>query len=359
MREAAPATDIAWPWPFSRADLTAGLRQMRRDTSLWVLSAQPMTMTHLRPAIGRVRGMVVEYETKAGRETCRLVLKEPRGTTRTGLAGAGRREVGVYRSLASQLPLATPELIAASSVGDWLILEEIRPARDPVHWEPHDYLAAIDGLVTLHDRFWNLGEDLSVFTWLSRPLESDFEVHVAAAAQAIERIVATGEPGSLARSPERMKVLANLTLHADAVGAPLRKQPNTFLHGDYWPGNIAVMHDGRQIVYDWQLAGVGCGVMDLLAFVSKSLWWFPRMPLPPEHIITHYRQQLETQVGMRWDDEAWGELWDHALMWRFLQEWIDLLAASTDSLLISHVELIDRVWLGPVGRALKRRLNVA
>ncbi|NIN93720.1 MAG: phosphotransferase, partial [Anaerolineae bacterium] len=51
---------------------------------------------------------------------------------------------------------------------------------------------------------------------------------------------------------------------------PLRRAPNTLLHGDYWPGNIAVLGDQRQIVYDWQLAGVGPGVIDLLVFVNKS-----------------------------------------------------------------------------------------
>jgi len=358
MSRTIDTTDIAWPWPFTRADLTAGLRQAMADTSLWVLSAQPVTMTHMRPSIGRLRGMLVEYETRESRGTCRLVLKEPRGTTRTGLAGAGRREVGVYRSLAANLPLATPRLIAASPVGDWLILDAIKPAGDPSRWKAEDYRTAIDGLVTLHDRFMGLAEDLGAFPWLSRPLESDYEVHVSAAAQAIERIVTGGQPTCLARFPERMRVLANLTLHADRVAASLRHQTATLLHGDYWPGNIAALPDGSQIVYDWQLAGVGPGVMDLLVFVSKSLWWFGSLPLESEEIAAYYRERMAARAGIEWTDASWDEAWDHALMWRFLQEWIDLLAASTDSLLESHVSRIDQVWFEPIRTAMQRRLGV-
>lgn len=348
---------LEWEWPFSLSDLTAGLRRYFEDTSIKVIKIRPISMPYLSPAIGRIRAMLIDYVGQGEPDVCNLVVKEPHGTTRTGLAGAGRREVGIYTSLAAHLPLTTPALVAASPVGDWLILETIQSVRTPAHWSEEDYQSAIVGLTRLHDRFWGLGEDLYNFRWLSHPLDSDFEVHVAAAANAIERIVRQSHPEPLASVPERMNLLATLTMQADRIVTPLLNQPSTLLHGDYWPGNIAILADNRQVVYDWQMAGVGPGVIDLLVFVNKSTWWFDSLPISQEEIVECYREGFASMTGVRWEDDEWDMLWDHALMWRFLQEWIDLLAASPDPLLETRAELLDQVWLDPVIEAVSRRLE--
>jgi hypothetical protein len=253
--------------------------------------------------------------------------------------------------------MPTPALIGASPVGDWLLLEELLPSRQPQEWDQGDYLRAIDALVALHDRFWDLETDLGAFPWLGRPLGSDFAVHVAAAAKAIERIVHQGYPEPLAAEQARMEILATLTMHADQVASPLQGQSSTLLHGDYWPGNIAVMEDDRQVVFDWQLAGVGPGVMDLLVFINKSQWWYGSMPVSAEQIVQRYREGMHALNGASWPHEVWAELWDHALMWRFLQEWLDLLAASPDAILAMSAEQLDEVWLDPVAAAVARRLS--
>jgi aminoglycoside phosphotransferase (APT) family kinase protein len=351
-----PITSM-WPWPFTRADVIAGLRRYLGDQTIQLREIQGLKMTHRRPSIGRVRGIRAEYEGSHGNRSLRLVVKEPQGATRTGLAGAGRREVGVYQSLAAQLPLSTPALVAGAPTGDWLLLEALTPVRDASQWVAADYRTAIESLVSLHDRFWGLGEDLDAFPWLSRPIEADFEVHVAAAAQAIEHIVAAGEPAALAQAPERMQVLARLTTQAEQVVAPLRRQTSTLLHGDYWPGNIAILRNKSQVVYDWQLAGVGPGVMDLLVFITKSEWWFGETPVRREAIVRQYRKGLRETLGVEWEKDEWEELWDHALMWRFLQEWVDLLAASPTSILETRAETLDRIWLHPVAEAVNRRLG--
>ena len=109
--------------------MTAGLRRHLGRPDLTVTDVQPVTVQHQRPSIGRVRGLKVDYRAEGEDGACSLVVKEPRGTTRAGLAGAGRREVGMYLSLATELPLRTPALIAAAPTGDWLVLEAVRPVR--------------------------------------------------------------------------------------------------------------------------------------------------------------------------------------------------------------------------------------
>ena len=343
----------AWPWPFSRADLAAGLRRHLADPTVWVERVEPVTLNHMRPSIGRVRGAAVSYTSTGGDGSCRLVVKEPRGTTRTGLAGAGRREVGVYRYLASEIPVRSPKLVAASEAGDWIVLEELQPERGASKWTRADYRQAVHSLTELHDRFTGLSEDLANFPWLSRPLDADFEIHVAAAATALERIA---DHGRLASWPERVHTMAHLILHAEQVVEPLKEEPATLLHGDYWPGNIAVLEDGAQVVYDWQLAGVGPPMLDVVAFVLKSEWWFGSLPLGRGLIAEEYRQLMAKTSGQRWADERWEELWDHALMWRFLQEWLDLLAISPSTLLEARSAQLEELWFEPLARAVARRL---
>jgi hypothetical protein len=348
-----------WPWPFARAELTAGLRRHLHRPDLTIVDVRPVTVQHHRPSIGRVRGLSVDYQSGGENGACSLVVKEPRGATRAGLAGAGRREVGVYASLAAGLPIHVPALIAASPTGDWLVLEAVRALRRADRWRAEDYWKAVRGLAALHERFWGLRDDLDAFPWLGRPLEADFAVHVAAAAQAIERIVTSGKPEALASRPERVAILARLTAQADQIARPLLELPATLLHGDYWPGNIAVAAEGRQIVFDWQMASVGPAVLDLFTFVTKSQWWFGKMPVEAGEIVERYRAELAERTGASWADAAWDVLWDHARLWRFLQEWVDLLAAMPDALLDTNQQALQSLWLEPVADAVAARLGGA
>jgi Phosphotransferase enzyme family len=346
-----------WPWPFARAELTSGLRRHLRKPDLALVDVRPVAMQHQRPSIGRVRGLRVDFQAEGEAGACSLVVKEPRGATRAGLAGAGRREVGMYTSLATELPVEIPALIAAAPNGDWLVLEAVRPLRRADRWRADDYWRAVRNLVALHERFWGLRDDLDAFPWLGRPLEADFAVHVTAAAQAIERIVTSGKPEALASRPERVANLAQLTAQADRIARPLLDQPATLLHGDYWPGNIAAAAEGRQIVFDWQMASVGPAVLDLFTFVTKSQWWFGQMPVEAEEIVERYRTELAERAGESWTNAEWIMLWDHARLWRFLQEWVDLLAAMPDALLNANTQALERVWLEPVAGAVAARLG--
>ncbi len=352
-----PKEAEAWAWPFSPADLTAGLRRYLSDNSLQITTLHPSTLSHRRPAIGRITGFFVTFTGRQGEGGLKLVVKEPRGTTRTGLAGAGRREVGFYSSLASQIPMRTPGLVAYSKEGDWIVMEYLENLREPSSWTREDFDQAIEALVGLHDRFWALTEDLGAFFWLSDPVDADFNVHVAAADKAIQVMIDVGRPGPLAGSPERVALLTRLTREAERVVRPLRSQPGTLLHGDYWPGNIAIQPSGVQAVYDWQLAGVGPAVMDLLVFINKTDWWFGPLGDEREGLIQHYRSRLHERCGVAWGDDEWEMLWDHALMWRFLQEWLDLLAATPEALLTTRAEQLDQVWLQPLKSAVARRLG--
>ncbi len=344
------------PWAFTGSELTAGLRSYTNDASLVVRSVQELNISHRRPAVGRIRGLRVDCQTNTGEKTFRLVLKEPQGTTRTGTAGAGRREVSFYRNMIDQLPIRIPKLVTAEPSGEWLALDMLDDILVPEKWSTEHYLQAIDQLVVLHDRFWNLGEDLHAYTWLARPLDSDFNIHLQAATNSIERL-REGEPENpISQDADFMDSMDRLLRHSGKIATALSSAPSTILHGDYWPGNIYVTSDNELIVFDWQKAGIGPGVLDLLNFVQMSQWWFEPLSFSPEILIHRYREGIARFTGFTWEDEAWRSLWEHALLWVFLTEWVDVLATSPKSLVETRYAQLESLWLRPIGEAILNQL---
>ncbi len=342
------------PWAFSRSELTAGLRRHTGDSNLQVQEIEDYDLPQQRPSIGRIRGLKVSCHGRKGDYTFKLVLKEPQGTTRTGTAGVGLREVSVYRHLMDQLPVQTPQLMAAHPLGEWLILDLLPLGKEPARWTADDYRLALDQMIALHDRFWNLGEDLTIYNWLARPLDADFEIYVEAAANGVKRLVDSSPTHLLGRDPALSQMIGRLVLRADEIAAALSVTPATLIHGDFWPGNILIQKNENLILYDWQHTGISPPVLELVTFVQASRWWFDPLPLSPQDIIHHYRAGLSRVNGYTWDDAEWAALWDHGLMWIFLAHWIDLVAATPESLIETRFGQFERVWLKPLREAAKR-----
>ena len=171
-------------WPFTVGELTAGLRRYFAAPALNAAALEEFALPptgRVRPAGPGVRGLHVVYEISGANFEVDCVVKQPPAAARAGLAHPGVREAGVYRSLAVQLPMATPALVAADPSGSWLVLEAVEaPHLGP--WTADEYGQAVGLLARLHERFWGLDEDLATYPWLARPLTLDYEIHVHAAA---------------------------------------------------------------------------------------------------------------------------------------------------------------------------------
>jgi hypothetical protein len=350
-------------WPFSTAELTAGLRRYLAEPALHIreLAEQP-----LPPAFGpsqapsAVRGLRVRYAVRDDHFVLACVVKEPAGAARPGLANPGVREAGIYRSLSLELPMPTPALIASDPTGSWLVLEAVEAV--PALCGADDYLQAIALLAQLHERFWGLADDLAVYPWLARPLTLDYEIHVYAAATALGQIVRDEWPPLIARSPQTLGTLGQIIFQAEKVVQPLRTMPFTLLHGDFWAGNVVRDAEGDMIVLDWQLAGIGPGVLDLVVMITTDQWVPPQavptsaLPPPQSKLIARYRREIAHLLGLRWSDAQWSELWDHALLWRFMQEMLPWVASASPAEFLARERLFDDVWLDPVLAAAGRRL---
>lgn len=355
-------------WPFSLAQLTAGLRRYFADSSLIVQSVEERPLDTAADEASRpssLRGLHVIYvagsmsggQMRGQTLGVDCVVKEPRGVNRAGLAAGGLREVGVYRSLAPQLPMQTPALIVADPAGSWMVLEAVAADVPAAAWTAEHYRTAIRALVTLHERFWNLAEDLSVYPWLARPLTNDFEIYVMAAVGAMEKMMIDDHHRLITRSLEVLTGLGQMLTQVEVMAGKLRAAPPTLLHGDYQPGNIALQEEDEMVVFDWQLAGVGPGVLDLITFVNAARWGRPDLPMAPDELIALYRSEIGARVGIAWADDEWAELLDHALMWRFSQELLGWAAYATPADFQAREAQFREIWLQPVLEAARRRLR--
>ncbi len=345
-------------WPFSVAELTAGLRRYFAEPALQVISLSERRIPENRRALTRrVRGLHVDYGTGAEALSVECMVKEPQGATRAGLAGAGRREAGVYHSLAAHLPMPTPALIAFDAAGDWLVLEAVEAEIASGAWRADDYRGAVKNLAALHERFWNLAEDLTAYPWLARPLTNDFEIYVYAAAQAVEKMILEEWPQPITGSGHMLGALGQIISQVETIVEPLRAAPHTLLHGEFQPANVALQADGEMVVFDWELAGPGPGVLDLVAFVTACQWERADLPVSRDELVALYRAEITERVGVRWPDEEWAALWDHALLWRFTQEMLGWAASVPREVFTGHAAQFEAIWLTPVAAAVERHLR--
>ncbi len=323
-------------FPFNQSELTAALRRYLDEADVDVL-AYRVEELDARSSRGVIRGLGVDLTRANHQEHYSYILKEPHESI--------QREIGLYRSLVSQLPFAIPQLVGANASNNWLLLEPYPTEVRAEDWTAEEYRRATINLARLHDRFWGLSEDLSVYPWLAHPLTRDFEACTMASARAMELIVARGSPALIAESLNVTTHIAHTLSHADEIARVLRTLPPTLLHGDYWPGNISIDEDGDQIVYDWQAVGLGPGILDLVALINYSVVWLSPLPVDPQELIRLYRDQLAAAGRAAWTDDEWQRLWNFAILWWFIQEG---LIALTKPLTDPQLERVNRNWIEPM-----------
>ncbi|MEJ2484378.1 MAG: aminoglycoside phosphotransferase family protein [Anaerolineales bacterium] len=349
-------SDHGLEWPFSHSELTAGLRRHTGDPTLTILSLKESEISQRRPAVGKLRGLLVQTQGNDGQKSFSLVLKQTQGSTRTGAAGAGLREKSIYQILREHLPVHLPELIAAHPKGEWLVLAHLPPGRQPEKWTAADYLLAVEQLAVLHDRFWCLDMHLNVYPWLEKPLEADRDIHLQAARADAARLVQNTN-SVLSRQTDILSATEKIIDHLDLISNGLLESPATLLHGDYWPGNIHIGTNSRVTVYDWEDAAVGPAVLDVLSFIQGSSWYFSPLPVSSDEMIAHYRSQLTKAGAYTYTNDEFERLWDYAVLWAFVGGWVGNLANTPDSILAMRLPALEEVLFSPLRQALSRQLK--
>lgn len=274
----------------------------------------------------------------AFKDLSRTTELEPSWQVRARFVQEPLREIVCYRDVLSPARISAPAYIGCSVLGDrgryWLFLEWLRAA--PL-WQLGDlrsWCRAAAWLAAMHTRFEGRGgelpEQLIVHdhdhwqTWLDR---------------ARRMLYLRGRGGS---STE----IDGLLERAQTTVDWLVRLPTTLLHGDFYPSNVLVERTerGPRIrPLDWELAGIGPGILDLAALVSGD-WTdrergamisayrnaLPRTRRPSQPLLRWALRRGRLLLAVRW--LGWSTRWrpprEHARDW--LATALDLARADND-----------------------------
>lgn len=298
------------------------------------------------------------------------------------LSGAAGREARFYRTLAHQLSVRTPRLLltaddilgeptaplvldASSALAhswdatpggqDWVLIEAMPPEGVWPHtqWTATHYHLALEALAEVHAQWWDRPPDLEKYPWVWMPVGVHTGRLVEEARAALVEIGCA--PWGKRFFPEDnldswFRLLDN---PADLLDI-LTDMPQTLIHGDYWPGNIAMRGEGkRPAVFDWQYVGVGPAAYDLSCFHATSRWWFGRLPLSLVEMRNHYLACLREKLGYKVDRYVFDLGLDAARAWRFATFW-PLAILEHHTALLARINYLRATVIEPAAASLRR-----
>lgn len=158
-----------------------------------------------------------------------------------------RERLVLLRELAKDIPLFLPQVLDWDIT--WTVVEDLRPTDA---WSDEDVMAAVAELSRLHETF-ERSDDLTS-PLLRRPFDRDCDEVLAPARECGWQL-----PDPLAQLLEDPSPLLEV----------LGCMPETLLHGDPWPANVALRGSERVWLNWWQLS-VGPGVADLASWLDQT-----------------------------------------------------------------------------------------
>ncbi|MEV0174697.1 hypothetical protein AB0I00_26700 [Streptomyces sp. NPDC050803] len=188
----------------------------------------------------------------------------------TEFTDAHRREPAVYRrtesALTDLLPRCYGLLEDEEREAHVILMERLRDEGGP--WTAERIDATLRAIARVHGHWLGRDQELSAEGWLHRVPEP---AHLAKAAElwaALVRHAAAELPGLLDSRHE--EILLGIVADAGYWTQELHELPRTLVHNDLTPRNIAE-HEGRLVVYDWELATVDVPQRDLVELLAFTL----------------------------------------------------------------------------------------
>jgi len=281
-------------------------------------STFPIELLVARDAAGSARSLVFKDLSRSGPE-------DPGWRVRAPFLHDPLREIACYRDVLSRLGLSTPRYLGSTVVPasgrHWLFLERL--LGDPL-WQMGDvevWARAARWLAKLHGRFEGRVEQLP-----GRLIVHDRRYWSRWLARARRRLAREDSP----RSHGELRWLLE---RAERAVDWLVEQPETLIHGDFHPSNVLVERRGAGTLIhpvDWEMAGIGPGILDLAALTSGR--WepqrraavltayrgaLPRRCRPPDDGFRRSLQRCRLLLAVQW--LGWSAGWDpppeHAHDW--------------------------------------------
>jgi len=222
------------------------------------------------------------------------------------------REIGTYEQILARSALGTPvchgAVVDAAAGRFWLFLERIRGVELYQTGNLAVWADVARWLGSMHDRFV---DDVDQVATLPVPLlqfDADFFRLWADRAARFAPMSARG-------TVERVRA------RSDEITGRLAALPRTFIHGEFYASNVLVQTtpEGRVAPVDWEMAGIGTGLLDLAALTTG--WGEPeRASLESEYRNAHHAMMgldaaafssaldcCRLELCLRW--LGWAEQW--------------------------------------------------
>jgi hypothetical protein len=204
-----------------------------------------------------------------------------------------------------------PSADAGPSGGCALLMHDVSRWLVPMDDAPiplAQHLQFMAHMAELHATFWGGGSELVMVAPMHRYLElSPCMAQTESAlgsTQLIPQLVARGWPMLADVAPAAAAVATPLATDPSPLVAALDETPQTLVHSCWKLDNLGTDADGRTVVLDWELPGLGAPLYDLAWYLAINC---RRLPQSKEAAIEAYRLALERQ-GI--DTEPW---WDRQL----------------------------------------------
>lgn len=189
-------------------------------------------------------------------------------------------ERSFYETLAADVACRVPAPFATGplpgSADGWILMGELPRRRQRAFWRHADALACVREIARLHAQHLGRAPDA-----LPRPLTSDlarYLAHVPDGITALRERMARRPALRWLVSERELARAVELAADPAPLVRALAASPETVIHRDFHPGNVAVPRRGRPIVFDWEDVAAGPPVFDLTLFHQYLGYEWLRVP---------------------------------------------------------------------------------
>lgn len=235
--------------------LGSGARVVSREPYRYATSA---SLEELRVRVG------ASEETLILKDLSRERLLGDARATKPAFLHDPSREIETYRRILAPAGLG-PRLFAAVADDEhqrhWLLVEKVPGVELWQSGEPAVWEAAARWLGRFHAGFADRLDEVSCAN--PHLLEYSSEWFRTWRDRALASLAASGDP--------RARLLTRALERYEAVVTALNELPRTLVHGEFYPSNVMVVPDAgdvRLAPVDWEMAGVGPGLIDLAALLG-------------------------------------------------------------------------------------------
>jgi thiamine kinase-like enzyme len=218
-----------------------------------------------------------------------------------------QRELDIYEGLLKDSPTWAANFYGYVWNGDelWMFLEDVgsvtlqnQPAEENL-WKVTNLLAGLQVAFQREVSSWELQSRI-------RLKVMDYHTYVEEARQAFSFTKTLVDEGKFkkidARGLQKLETVVNMY---EKVALALVGAPQTLVHGDFNPSNIAFAGD-RIVLLDWATAYIGTGLIDLVDLANFAISNFGAEIMPK--LLQNYRRAYRQASGEQLDREPLEEL---------------------------------------------------